>query len=261
MSVPNGHKEDVMREKLKELTNKKSFHIVMLIIIITVLICVVGILVLRYHVEGETNMPFVLSKISVISSCEGKDKEAVETKWAFDIYQSNDIYLYINKNIDYQKTEIIKSVCIDNIQIEAKEKEKIKIYKPSEQEEKVIFKNQEEDIVENIEYMGDVESNLKGLKISNQGGLIAFRCSYDDLAEYKSDDEEIIHSELLKKANVTLEDIKIKLAFDLVIKLESGKEYKTTIYIDLPNEEVIENGIASSEKTDVKEFIFKRVNY
>lgn len=102
------------------ITNKKSFHIVMLIIIITVLICTVGIIILKYHEEGETNMPFTLSKISIISSCEGIDKETVDSKWAFDVYQSNDIYLYIDKNSDYGKTEIIKSICVDNIQIEAK---------------------------------------------------------------------------------------------------------------------------------------------
>ena len=251
--------EEKVKEKLKELTNNKSFHIVMLIIIITSIICVVGIIVLRYHVEGETNMPFTLSKISVISSCEGVDKEAVDTKWAFDVYQSNDIYLYIDKNSDYEKTEIIQSVCIDNIQIEAKEKDKVKIYRPDTEAENVIFKNEEDNMVEQLEFLGDVESDLKTLKISNQGGLIAFRCSYDNLVEFKSNEEEILHTELLKKANVSLEDIKVKLTFDLTIKLESKKEYKTTITLDLPNENVIEDGVASSERTDLKEFIFKRV--
>lgn len=241
------------------ITNKKSFHIVMLIIIITVLICTVGIIILKYHEEGETNMPFTLSKISIISSCEGIDKEAIDSKWAFDVYQSNDIYLYIDKNSNYGKTEIIKNICVDNIQIEAKEKDKIKIYKPDSEEEKVIFKNREANIVDKLEYAGDVESNLKDLKISNQGGLIAFRCSYDNLAEFKSNDEQILHTELLKKANIKLDDIKIKLTFDLTIKLEGKKEYKTTISLNLPNENVIEEGVSSIEKTDLENIIFKRI--
>lgn len=241
------------------ITNKKSFHIVMLIIIITVLICTVGMIILIYNVEGETNMPFTLSKISIISSCEGIDKEAIDSKWAFDVYQSNDIYLYIDKNSNYGKTEIIKNICVDNIQIEAKEKDKIKIYKPDSEEEKVIFKNTEANIVDKLEYTGDVESNLKDLKISNQGGLIAFRCSYDNLAEFKSNDEQILHTELLKKANIAPDDIKMKLTFDLTIKLEGKKDYKTTISLDLPNENVIEEGVASTEKTDLESFIFKRV--
>lgn len=241
------------------ITNKKSFHIVMLIIIITVLICTVGIIILKYHEEGETNMPFTLSKISIISSCEGIDKEAIDSKWAFDVYQSNDIYLYIDKNSNYGKTEIIKNICVDNIQIEAKEKEKIKIYKPDNEEEKVIFKNKEANIVNKLEYTGDVESNLKDLKVSNQGGLIAFRCSYDNLVEFKSNDEQILHTELLKKANIKLDDIKMKLTFDLTIKLEGKKEYKTTISLNLPNENVIEEGVSSIEKTDLENIIFKRI--
>ena len=222
--------EEKVKEKLKELTNNKSFHIVMLIIIITSIICVVGMIVLRYHVEGETNMPFTLSKISVISSCEGVDKEVVDTKWAFDVYQSNDIYLYIDKNSDYEKTEIIQSVCIDNIQIEAKEKDKVKIYRPDTEAENVIFKNEEDNMVEQLEFLGDVESDLKTLKISNQGGLVAFRCSYDNLVEFKSNEEEILHTELLKKANVSLEDMQA-IIDDAILLLDDPK-YSNMHYLD-----------------------------
>ena len=101
-----------MLNKIRGITSKKYFHISMLIIMLAVILFIVGIIILRYSVEGETNMPFELSKISIISSAEGIDKEAVDTKWAFDIYQSNDIFLYIDKNDNYGKTEIIKSVTI-----------------------------------------------------------------------------------------------------------------------------------------------------
>ena len=87
-----------MKEKLKELTNNKFFHIIVLVVIVMILLFIVGIVVLKYNVEGETNMPFHLSKISIISSSEGKDKESTDSKWAFDLYQSNDIYIYIDKN-------------------------------------------------------------------------------------------------------------------------------------------------------------------
>ena len=51
------------------------------------------------------------------------------------------------------------------------------------------------------------------LKISNQGGIIAFRYSNDTISEYVSNDEEINHSELLKKSNITEEDLNAKLNF------------------------------------------------
>lgn len=231
----------------------------MIMIIVAVIFFILGIIVLRYHVEGETNMPFSLSKISVISSSEGVDKETTDTKWAFDVCQSNDVFLYIDKNNGYRKTEAIKSVIISNIQIDANEKEKIKIYKPDEQEEKFIFKNKEENSVQTIEFTGGLETNLKQLKIGNQGGIVAFRCSLDNLAEYKSNEEEINHHELLKKAEVSKEDLKIELTFDLMITLEGGTQYKATIKLDFPVENVIEEGITSKEITEVKDFIFKRI--
>lgn len=248
-----------MLNKIRGITSKKYFHISMLIIMLAVILFIVGIIILRYSVEGETNMPFELSKISIISSAEGIDKEAVDTKWAFDIYQSNDIFLYIDKNDNYGKTEIIKSVTLNNIQIESNKKDNIKIYKPDSEQEKLIFKNSENNIVDSLEYTGDLESDLKNMKISNQGGIIAFRCSLDNLAEYKSDDEEINHQELLKKAGLTNEDLKTELTFDLNLNLQSGKEYKTTINLELPIGNVVEEGTTSQEITDLSKFIFKRI--
>lgn len=245
--------------RLRNIRNKKYFNIIMTIIVVAVILFVLSIIVLKYHVEGETNMPFSLSKISVISSSEGLDKETTDMKWAFDVYQSNDVFLYIDKNSNYGKTEAIKSVIIDNIQIEANKKDNIKIYKPDEQEEKSIFKNKEENNVQRIEFVGGLDSNLKQLKIANQGGIVAFRCSINNLAEYKSDEEEINHFELLKKAGVKQEDIKVKLTFDLMITLEGGTQYESTINLDFPIENVIEEGTTSKEITEVKDFIFKRM--
>jgi len=249
-----------MFEKIKEITNKKIFHLIMLIIIITIILFLAGVIILKYNVEGETNMPFKINKISIISSSEGIDKEATDTKWAFDLYQSNDVYIYIDKNKNYSKSELIKSINIENINIDANNKENIKIYKPSRQAENLIFKNSDENIVESIEYVGDVETNLTNLKISNQGGIIAFRCSNNNLTEYKSDDEIINHQELLKKCGIINDDLKFKIYFDLIINLESGKEYKTTINLDLPVDNVVESGTTSIEITNLTDFIFKRIN-
>lgn len=239
---------------------KKYFHRIAIILIFTIILFALGIMILRYHVEGETNMPFKLSKIAIISSSEGIDKEVPETKWAFDIHQNNDVFLYIDKNQGYGKTEAIKAVEINNIQIEANQKENVKIYKPDEQEKKLIFKNKEENRVQNIEYAGEIEANIKQLKISNQGGLVAFRCSHNNVASYTSNEEEINHNELLKKAGITPEALKMKVTFDLIIKLEEGAEYKATINLELPVEDIIEKGTTSAEITDMKNFIFKRTN-
>ena len=249
-----------MIDKLKELTKTKSFHICMIMVIIVVILFVVGMLVLRYNVEGETNMPFNLSKIVIISTQEGIDDGQTNTRWSFDVHQSNDIYLYIDKNETYDKTEIIKSVRVDNFQIEANNTENIKLYKPDVEEENVIFKYDDEDIIQNLEYTGDVESDLKNLKIANQGGIIAFRCSNNNVTKYQSDEEEINHSELLKKAGITEEDLKVNLTFQLTIVLESGREYQAEVKTELPTGNVIEEGSTSTEITNLEDIVFKRIH-
>lgn len=248
-----------MLNKLRSITKTKSFHICMIIIIITVILFVVGMLVLRYNVEGEKNMPFELSKIAIISSQEGIDDGQTDTRWSFDVHQANDLYLYIEKNNEYDKTEIIKSININNFQIETENKDNVKIYKPDTEEENVLFKYKDENIVENIEYLGDVESDLKNLKISNQGGIIAFRCSNNYVTKYKSDEEEINHSELLKKAGITEEKLRMSLTFNLNIILESGKEYQAEVKTELPTGNVIEEGNTSTEITDLTDIVFKRI--
>lgn len=249
-----------MKETLKQLINKKYFHICIILIIVVILLFILGIVVLRYNVEGETNMPFNLSKISIISSSEGIDKDSGENKWAFDINQNNDIFLYIEKNNKYEKDEVIKTIDIANISIiKNVDKGEKSIYKPEQSFENSMFVNKEENKVDLIEYTGGMESNIKKMQISNQGGIIAFRYANDKIAEYISNDDEINHSNLLKNANITQEDLQAQLNFDIIIKVESGKEYQANISLDVPIQNIVEEGTTSIEKTDLDNIVFKRI--
>ena len=156
-----------MLDKIRLITNSKMFHIVMLIVIVVAILFVAGIIVLKYNVEGETNMPFKLSKISLISSQEGIDKQATDTKWAFDVSQNNDVYIYIEKNNSYSKTEAIRSVKIENVKAEGKFNDKFKLYKPDQQIENQIFKDDPANESQEITYTGDLNTDIKNLKISN----------------------------------------------------------------------------------------------
>jgi hypothetical protein len=228
-------------------------------IIIVAILFVLGVVTLKYNVEGEKNMPFKLSKITVISSQEGIDKENNEYRWAFDVSQTNDIYFYIEKNQNYDKQETIESVTIDNIQIQKDGEKGIgNIYKPNSQEDGKIFENTEENKVSEVTYTGDMESILSQLKINNQGGVIAFRFSNDQVAEILSNDEEINHHEFLKKAGIQESELNATLSFDMTIKIQSGKEYKANILLELPVNGVVEQGTSSFEKTDMIDVIFKR---
>lgn len=240
--------------------NKKIFHIIMIIIIIFVILCTAGILVLRYQVEGEVNMPFKITKISIIESVEGIETENVSEKWNLNINQNNDIYVYVEKNANYGKTEIIDEIQINNITINKQnDKGQIKLYKPVVDEKRMFINNVENEIKE-LTYKGDLESNIKEQKISNQGGIIAFRYSINNISQYISQqDEQVDHSKLLKLTNIKPEELATNLSFDIIMKLTSGKNYQTTINIDIPTDEVIEEGIYGKDITDMDNIIFKRI--
>ena len=240
--------------------NKKIFHIIMITAIVFVILCVTGILILRYQVEGESNMPFKITKISIVESVEGNAIQGATEKWNLNVNQNNDIYIYIEKNSNYGKTEIIEEVEINNIVInKQKEKGELKIYKPVV-DEKRMFINSTENEITGITYKGELESNIKEQKISNQGGIIAFRYGINNLSQYISEnDEQIDHSQLLKLTNITQEDLQTKLSFNIIMKLTSGKKYQATINLEVPTEDIIEKGTIGKEITELDGIIFKRI--
>lgn len=249
-----------MREKIKYIMGKKSFHTCVIIAIIVAMLFFSGMIVLKYSVEGETNMPFNLSKIIVISSIDGTEKDAGENRWAFDVEQNADVYLYIEKNEKYKKQEAIKSILIDNIKVEKQEEVgTTNFYRPNISEAGSTFSNSEENRVQNIEYQGAMEADLKNLKIANQGGVVIFRCATNNIAEYISNEEVVDHSKLLNKDEKTEQSLKQKINFDINIKIESGKEYKASISVDAPVDGLVEDGKSALEITDFKDIIFKRI--
>ena len=250
-----------MKDKLRTLVSNKMFHLVVIIVIIVAILFFLGITILKYNVEGETNMPFVLSKISIISQSLGTDKTVEGMRWAFDVNETNDIYLYIDKNEGNNQEELIKSVKIDSMNVNiAPTIGQTNFYKPDITDVNLFFKDSAENVINSLEYVGDVESDIKNLKISNQGGIVAFRYSINNVAEYTSnDDEQIEHKDLLNKAGVDYNNLKSNISFDLTINLESGKVFKSNINLDLPLDNVVQEGVVSKEITDVEQFIFKRI--
>ena len=240
--------------------NKKIIHIIIIIGIIFAILCVTGILVLRYQVEGETNMPFKITKISIVESVEGIENQGTPEKWNLNVNQNNDIYIYIEKNSNYGKTEIIEDIQISNIKANKQnEKGELKLYKPVTDEKRMFINSAENEITE-ITYKGELQSNIKEQKISNQGGIVAFRYGINNISQYISEtDEQIDHSQLLKLTNVTQEDLKTKITFDLTIKLTDGKKYLTTINLDVPADEIIEKGTVGKEITKLDDIVFKRI--
>lgn len=246
--------------KISELKGKKIVHICVILGIIVLILIIAGIIMLRYQVEGETNLPFELSKMIVVSTAESNEIEAAaDTKWNFSVNQYNDIYLEIQKNDEYTKNINIKNITFENFVIEKNSgAENIKLYRANS-EGKVV--EDEAHLVGNsLTYKGEKETNLDELKISNQGSIILLRSVNQNVCEVRSNDEEIVHDgTLLAKGNANSEDLNYKLSFDIIIETSRNIKYKGTITIDLPTGDVQTQGKTQLEKTDFSDVIFKRM--
>lgn len=90
--------------------------------------------------------------------------------------QNNDVYIYLSKNKNYEETEIIKSITLNNFKTEnGPQIGNIQIYRPSENQD-LTYEYKDEYIADNeIVYKGSEASNVKKLEVANQGGVVLFR--------------------------------------------------------------------------------------
>ena len=246
---------------MDEISKIEKIKACIAISVIVLAILITGIITMKYQVEGETNLPFKLSKIMIVSTAEGVQKDGAEEKWNLDIFQNNDIYFSIEKNNENKENEIIESISIENIIItKAPTIANIKTYMPNSSDGR-LFSYEENYIVEEnkLTFKGAGKSNSKTLEIGNQGGTVVMRFANTEIGNYTSnDDEEIKHDgSLISKTEANIEDLKFEVNFDLLINLKN-KSYISNITLQLPcGENLIEEGTASNEITEG--FIFKRI--
>ena len=72
---------------------KRIIHVYVIIFIIVLVLLTAGILMFKYHVEGEQNMPFNLKSISVMSTAQTEDIKNEGDTWKANLIQKNDINL------------------------------------------------------------------------------------------------------------------------------------------------------------------------
>ena len=119
--------------------------------------------------------------------------------------------------------------------------------------------NLEEYISQEITFNGNKETNIKNLQISNQGGIILFRCANVNVGTYIANNAtQVNYEDLLKSLNISNDDLKCTISFDMEIALDSNISYQTNISIDLPVDDVTQIGKTSKEITDLNNIVFKR---
>lgn len=245
--------------KQNSFSKKRIIHIYVVIFIMVMLILIAVLFMFKYHVEGEKNLPFNVKKINIISTAESSLNKDESGIWHAGILQKNDISFVIEKNSKYKKEDAIKKVSFDNFQI-IKENENmlVNIYRPTITVNTYNYAD-EYKIENSLEYSGSQSTNTEELQINNQGGLIGFSVTSDNLGEYIFAENEKVPSDgkLLAKAGIKAEDMNFKLSFDLIIETETGHKFKSNIVLDLPTGNILNDGVGTLEDTELKDVIFK----
>lgn len=247
-----------MEKEAKKRVLRKYIFIAFLLIAIAISI----LLMIKYNVEGEQNMPFEINKIVVQSTLDAQNREESQNLWDLGLTQNNDIYIYIQKNEENQKEQKIKSIEISRITTHKKnEKGELAVLLPTSNKINQIYTSSTQNYInKSITYYANTSDNLEKQEICQDGGMIAFRISNQNIGEYISNegDEIKYDKSLLEKAGIDEENLKFTIEIDLKIELESDEKYKGTITLDLPVDTFEKGGAVNKEITDLKEIIFKR---
>ena len=242
--------------KKKEIIKKSLF-----LVCIAILILFVVLVMLKYEVEGEKELPYRINKILLVSTVDGKANADPENLWNIDITQTNDIFIYIDS--DGKTKETIKEVSLENFQIvKSPQKGTVEILRPTADLENLYSNSVQNYLNDKIVYQGAKLDDMKSLEVSNNGGVVGFRLLLNDLGKFVSNDENIeitYDGRLLSNLGVNLEEIKLSLSFDIIITTSENVSYKGTLILDMPTNEIIEKGASKTEITDFSNVIFKRV--
>lgn len=250
------------------MVNKKVQRIKFIVAVIVVICVIIGIYIRIkiYNQNGEKNMPYTVSKIIVVSTASKYEKDgegstpSTDSMWNFDIVQNNDVYIEIANNTTYD--EKIKDITIDNIQIlEAPKVGNIKVFMPNSLDGARYTYTDQYQVSGSLTYRGSDESSYKNLQINRNGGKLSISFTNKNLQKYTSgEDTEVTYDgRMLSKQGLTSEDVKSKVAFDLIINLDDERKYSGRIELDLNCEGIVENGISEKEITDFSNVIFKRI--
>lgn len=228
--------------------------------VVAILFLIVLTIMLKYEVEGEKTLPYKLSKILMISTVDGKFTDDSENIWNIGVTQTNDVYIYISA--DGKTEETIKKISLENFNlVKAPQKGNVAIYRPTAELENLYTYSEQNYLNDKIVYTGAKIDDMKSLEIANNGGVLGFRLSLNDLGTYISNEatEITYDGRLLSNLGVSLEEIKLTLSFDIIIETSSNIKYKGTLRMNMPTDEIVEKGSSNIEITDFSNIIFKRI--
>lgn len=195
-----------------------------------------------------------------LSNNDNQQSEDENYIWKKKVIQTNDVYIYLDKNADYEKDEFIKNVRIENIQIMKNVNVgRIQVYMPSSLDDSVYNYSNEFLVNASLTYKGANADNKKALEVGSQGGCVCISFANVGLDIFKSNDNIQLEqgAYILQNMNILNEDLKFKVCFDLVIEV-SDKSYRTSISLDMPIDDVVGKKETHLEIVDFEDIVFKR---
>ena len=242
---------------------KRGIKFYGIILAIAIVIAFAVFTVMKYDVEGEKNVPFRIGKVIAISSATTEPATNQEENyiWNEKVIQTNDVYIYLDKDTNYKKDEVIKSVKIDNIKIIQNVKlGKVQVYMPNSLNDGMYKYVNDFLVNSSLTYNGATNDNAKSLEIGNQGGCVCISFANVGLENYKSNEAKEIEQggAILSLMNIANEDLKFKVSFDLIIETNE-KTYKTNLVLDLPIADLVGQKETHTEITDFSKNVFKRL--
>jgi len=187
---------------------------------------------------------FQIDKIILFSNCDSVNKLALASNFTIEnLYQYTDIALYINSPLEEKNMEnTLKKVSVTNINFSTP---------PSFGSPKLYFKSINNFAKGDIINENLIENSLDFTITSSDEANLDLPILYNNLAnpitlsyvnsnlksDYTFTDTSIpitYDGSLLKRCNISLEDIASKFSFDIFVTNNLDEEFKCTVFIDIP---------------------------
>lgn len=228
------NEQENIDDKIK--TNRKNTFLIMVTLIISGVI--LAVLIKLIFANSKINQgKYRVSDAIITSGTEFVDKSKETGTWMYDVYQKNLLSLLVSSNAEISRV-YISDIYSDKSDIEIRQQDSdLSVY---------ANENLKLDLASSISDDGDV---LYEISITNKNALNNFNIS-DEITEIKHD------ASIFKLANITNADLKFSISFNFNIQEKSGKVSTMKVKLNLPYEDMIENG-ASVTRLDVGDLVFK----
>lgn len=216
------------------------------------------------------NVIFQIDKIVFFSNCDAKNKTSSSSNFTIEnLYQYTDMAIFITNPSEEKNLEnTFKKVTLSNIKFNTSPTlgEPKLYFKGFNQFAKSDFPKDENLITDNLEFSitSEDEANLDTPTLYNNlaNPITLSYVNTNIKTDYTITDTSLpitYDGSLLKRCNVSLEDINCNLSFDIFITNNKDEEFKCTVFVDIPlksDDKTIYDGSITLKKDT--NFIFYR---